>query len=494
MSEPPSSRFVRSDINPLAIIYDSHVHTHQLVLRPKDRGELKMLMETAASNHRPLKIVGRGLALSDIEDTIGYRIEMNELCDVHEVDAGVLQDPQMISNLCEFDAGASIEQINSFLRSKGHALRNQPGFEKLTFCGVALTGGHGTGIRLGPLSSAVRSLTLFVFDKLGKVIELRLEPKAGITDKTKFAADPKYKSVKLIQDDVVFNTATVSLGYIGAIHSMIIETQSYYYLTESRQLLPWSEIVYWLKHNLNEPKVHSCHVWLNPYEFLGQQYGILGSYGPTSEEKDESASRGAGITNGSNQELVDAMLYLSRMFPAITPGLVQGSLKSTENPWPLTMPCEAALNFGPPNLLQVSNACNYGVPVESTTKFADELSKAFQQHSLKTDQYLLSPFGLRFVASTEAYMSPMYRQDTCMVEMPLLDNLYGSENLLAVYRTIAARFQARPHWGQRNEDVTRTNLSQRLPKAQKFSNALFRCGDPTRFRNQMSERLGLFDR
>jgi hypothetical protein len=64
--------------------------------------------------------------------------------------------------------------------------------------------------------------------------------------------------------------------------------------------------------------------------------------------------------------------------------------------------------------------------------------------------YLTSPFSLRFVKASDAFMSMMYGTDTCMIEFPMLDNTIGGKELLRRIEQEMYAFGGRPHWGLLN--------------------------------------------
>jgi len=100
------------------------------------------------------------------------------------------------------------------------------------------------------------------FDSSNTPTIYRIEPSNGITDPTKHSSP-----IVLLQDDETFNTVIVGLGAFGVIHSVTIETVPFYWIEETRQLVPWAEAKTLLGHGPTRDilKYHNADVVLNLY-------------------------------------------------------------------------------------------------------------------------------------------------------------------------------------------------------------------------------------
>lgn len=453
---------------------------------PQSKAELVALMHQAASEWTSMKAIGAGYAFTTIDDTPGYRLLMSKYLDaILPIDTAVLRD-RTGRHLLQFEAGATVEDLTTYLWSQlpKKALLNQPGYEKLTFLGVATAGGHGSGIKLGPIAEAIRSLRLLTFDEQHNVVERQIERASGITDPIAFAQ--KYPDVDLIQDDTVFNACVVSMGSFGIVYSVTIAVQDGFHLREDRTKRSWAHVSANLRAMLDDPSMHSIQIWLNPYDTPGGQHCVVSEYhldnGPRRGE------RGIGIQFGNAQAAVDVMLWVTRNIPRATPGLVSSSLDATLGT-NVVMPCWEALNFGGPNRLKAIGI-DYGVDVDDAVAAADALSRALREFGRQTGTYLLSPLGIRFVKATDAIMSPAYKRDTCMIEMPVLDGLRDPEGLISLYIRTIAPFNARPHWGQRN-DVNRNTIGALFPEYERFREIYARMNPSGLFANEFTRRIGL---
>jgi D-arabinono-1,4-lactone oxidase len=64
--------------------------------------------------------------------------------------------------------------------------------------------------------------------------------------------------------------------------------------------------------------------------------------------------------------------------------------------------------------------------------------------------YQTSPFSLRFVRASPAYLSMMEGRDTMMIELIQQTDTEGGFELLAAYEDALYELGGRPHWGQVN--------------------------------------------
>ena len=467
LSHPEESFQVREKIAPhtkIVTLLNEEDKTATGALAPQNLEELIAVMMVARTNNKKIKAVGAGYAFSQILEVEGVQISLLKyLNGIWNPDYSVLKDVDSGTTLIEFEAGATIDQLNQELWTRNKALVNQPGYEKLSFLGVASCGGHGSGINIGPLSESICSIHLLTFDANGKVIEKRIEKTIGITDPAKFK--DQYPAIELVQDDTVFNACKVSMGCMGIIYSLIITTQDSFYLQETRTLGTWKDLKYTLSDKLADKQIHSIHIWFNPYKVNNEITCVLSEYqriaGPAS------GHRSFGSTFNGDDKLAPLLLWIMEHFPNKLGEVLNESLKAVIDKEPVIMPCTEALNFGAPNLVKVV-ASNCGIPADDVVEVADKLFDLVQER-FSLGAYITSPIGFRFTNSTDAFFAPQYGRRTCMIEMPLI---YGTdlatETITAFLTFLITDYQGRPHWGQRiNEVVNKEVIKEMYPDSWK---------------------------
>jgi hypothetical protein len=109
--------------------------------------------------------------------------------------------------------------------------------------------------------------------------------------------------------------------------------------------------------------------------------------------------------------------------------------------------------------------------------------------------YLTSPFSLRFVQASKAYMSMMYGADTCMIEFPMLDHTVGGRELLQQIESEMYPFGGRPHWGLLNFVSGANGLIEAMyPMLARWLELFRQLGPNGAFDNAFTERCGFSTR
>lgn len=120
-----------------------------------------------------VRVVGSGHSTSDISDTDGMQISLEEFKDI---------DMDNISNEVTFGAGVTFAELIGDLADQNRALLHLPSLPtEQTVISSVMTGAHGTGIHEQPISSLVKSVS-FVDPKGQK----RFLSKADGDDFTRF--------------------------------------------------------------------------------------------------------------------------------------------------------------------------------------------------------------------------------------------------------------------------------------------------------------------
>lgn len=118
----------------------------------------------------------------------------------------------------------------------GRGLINMGAWDGQTIAGAVNTGTHGTGLELGAVSDAVRSVEIATVPEARSgvpIVQLfRIEPEDGITDREKFEADAGENEMRLIQNDDVFHSAVVGYGCMGNVFHYTLEVTDSYWVEE----------------------------------------------------------------------------------------------------------------------------------------------------------------------------------------------------------------------------------------------------------------------
>ena len=201
-------------------------------------------------------------------------------------------------------AGTSFADLSAQLGPL--AVLNQPGFGDLTFGGVMMVGGHGSGLRRGNIASQVRSIDLIVVNAQRQAQLVRIEAASDrITDRAAF--EKKYPGARLEDaDDAVFNAAKVSFGSMGVLHSVVIDTRPAYRLEEDRDLRSLWRDFEKIERQVREDSVAGVHVWVNPYRVGADYKAVQSTYRRSVDMKRNERAWGVRAGPGNDARLSSA--------------------------------------------------------------------------------------------------------------------------------------------------------------------------------------------
>lgn len=436
------------------------------IQKPQHVTHLKNLIKDIGTLDKKTKAMGSGYAFSNILDTKGIQISLDQLKKITKPKADWIKPAEQSEYLYEIEAGCNIQDLNDHLWQDGKTLLNQPGYEHLNFFGVCTTGGHGSGSQIGPISEAILSMHLITLNGQGKVVEYKIEPTDGITNAAKFQA--ANTGISLIQDDQTFNAVLVSAGCMGIVYSLIIKTQDSFFLEESRTCEVWEELKPNIIAKLNDPNIHSIHLWFNPYKINGKTDCVLSEY--RVHQGPEKGKRPLGMSWNIVDDLAPLLIGLMKSNTKKIPNILSFSLRQTVNRKPVVMKNPLALNFGSPNHTPVF-ATNFSVPTSKLFDYVDGMQKLCADRA-QQNVYVTGPIGLRFTSPGTGYISPQYDQASCMVEVPLLQGTDKAMETIAKFHEMAfKKFAGRPHWGQLNPVMTKSMFKKMFPEWKLFIKA-----------------------
>lgn len=454
------------------------------IMSPDSLLQLKASLIAAVHRGDKNKAVGSGYAFSNILETSGIQIRLNKLKNIFSPSHKYLKDNVKINEHIEFEAGATIQDLNQKLLPIRRTILNQPGYEHLNYFGVCTTGGHGSGIRLGPIANAIRSLHLITLDEQEQIKEYRIEPSNGISDRNKHVIRTPH--IELIQDDDTFNSVIVSNGTFGLVYSLIIKTQDSFFLKEKREMTDWDSIKGSVMDTVRDPKNHSVHIWVNPYQVKNKTRVVLTEY--TGDPGPPRGKRPWGTSWYGVDEVSPILNFITNAFRKEIPKILNASLKQVVNKTPVVMLNPQALNFGSPNHAIV-HATNFSIPANRAVEFV----KAFQNLCLglkSNHQYVTAPIGLRFTSPGNGLISPQFGRESCMVEVPILKNTKNAvETIDAIQKMAFQHFEGRPHWGQINRLMQKDLFKQMFPKWKVFIENFERF-NKGHFDNAFTKQLG----
>jgi len=453
MAAPGAGLFARADTPAcgMAKTWKNYVGTQTAepyeIACPTSLDDLRAVLQKAAALNCAVRAAGSHHAFSDAALTDGIAIETHQLLESLVVaDVTLLKNTVDASTVVRVSGGMTIHDLNSALDQRGLALTNMGSYDGQTLAGVISTSTHGSGITLGAFPSAVEALILVKAN--GQLVQV--EPSNGITDPVKFAQQGG--NVQLLQDDKFFNACVVGVGCLGIIYAVLLRVRRKYWLSETVTLQKWSD----LRDRLRDGALIRAHrhleVIINPHPFHGENSCLL----TLRDEVPEPAVPGPrkSLRNLFAQfvlslpgagDFLDALVVAR---PSIVPDLLETSFNSLVADTPYIGQSYELLNVGSINVVPAVSS-ELGVDINVHVDAIDTvLAIAAQARAEGT--YHCGVINVRYVAASPGLLS-MQPRETCMIELPLFRGSFGSDSLLWRYENaLTERFNARPHWGQRN--------------------------------------------
>ncbi|MGZ4707120.1 MAG: D-arabinono-1,4-lactone oxidase [Acidimicrobiales bacterium] len=140
--------------------------------RPRSEADIVRIVQRAATEGVPVKVVGAGHSFTPLVCTDGY------LLDLADYDRVLSVDPE--ARTVTVQAGISLSRLNVELDRHGLALENLGDIAYQSVAGATSTATHGTGLQFGNLSSRIVGLRIVAGD--GSVVEATPERNADVLD------------------------------------------------------------------------------------------------------------------------------------------------------------------------------------------------------------------------------------------------------------------------------------------------------------------------
>jgi L-gulono-1,4-lactone dehydrogenase len=415
------------------------------ICKPGTLAELVELLRNAGQGDCavPLKAVGSGHSFSDVATTPGYLVETHQLHRILPLDTGVLKDPS--APRIEVEAGVRVKALNQELDRRGLALENMGAFDGQTIAGAISTGTHGTGVGLGPMASLVESLTLVTTG--GKVY--RIEPTDGITDPGRY----RHPFIELKQNDDWFYSTVIGVGCLGVIYSLILRVRSAYRLAQVRTLTTWDKLAPQLRDgSMIHPHRH-FDVLINPYPTGGRHTCLITTKDIVPEDSREAENDGADadvpcdylsvLATRVGLQLVRAIMTYC---PQLTPRVIDFALHYLHR-FDGRRTATSHRLLAPGGLPIDGYAAEIGFLLDRHVEAADMVIRLAGCAARQGRQYQTSPFSLRYVKASPAYLAPQHGRDTCMLEVPVVAGTVGGVEMMHRFERGARALGGRPHWG-----------------------------------------------
>jgi FAD/FMN-containing dehydrogenase len=350
----------------------------QEIIRPASEDELIDAVRRAVREGKPVGTAGSAHSFTPIVQTSGLLVEMK----------GVNGTLSHLDQRAEVLAGTTLHQLGQELWDRGLSMKNQGDVDAQTLAGAISTGTHGSGIRYGTLSSTVRGMRLLA--GTGEIIDID-------------GSQPE-----------LLYAAQVSMGLLGVITRLSLDTAPAYRLRESNRMEPvedvlerWDEAVPQYRHYslFWAPTEDSAALYDLPYIPPDHCYVKMLDELPVESDQD-------------------------RLDPPSGP--VGG-------------------RTGPAYLIYPDTTSEFAswIELEYMVDAKDGKSAFLALRKLMQEKFpdAISPIQVRWTKGEKAFLSPHYGHDTCSLSVSGLKTYDWDRFLRAVDQTLRP-WKPRPHWGK----------------------------------------------
>jgi len=405
--------------------------------RPTSEAELAAVVARAAQRGEKVRAVGTGHSFTDCACTDGVMIDMTGLHRVIDADRA--------SGLVTIEGGAKLHTLGPQLAEHGLGLENQGDIDAQSITGATATATHGTGVRFTNLSARIAALRLVT--ATGEILEL--------------------------SDGDDYLAARVSLGALGVISQVTVQTVPLYTLHRSDERRPLTETLA----RLDEYVDDNDH-----FEFFVFPYGSK-ALTRTTRRSDEQPTPTPAWKRRVGEDFENGGLSLicqtGRRFPAAAPRLnrLMTSLISDA-----TVSDRAYKVYASERKVRFTEM-EYAIPREHARVAIERVIDVVHRRKLP----IMFPIEVRFSAPDDSFLSTAHGRDTCYIAVHQYTGMEFESYFRAV-EEIMDEYAGRPHWGKRHYQSAAT-LRGRYPDWDRFAAVRDRL-DPNRvFLNDYTRRV-----
>jgi L-gulonolactone oxidase len=407
---------------------------------PGDRDELAAAIVTAAEAGRKVSVAGSGHSFTEAALSDGTMIEIGAL-------SGVL-DADPSSGLVTVGAGTVLADLNRELHRLGLAMENLGDIDRQTVAGAISTGTHGTGAKLGNLSTQVVGVELVSGD--GQVRELGSS------------------------DGDLLRAARVSVGALGAISAVTLRCVPAFALQIISKPVPREEVL----STFSERAEANDHFELFTFPYADSALVL-------ERDRTDSAPKPRGRVGAYLNDIVlenwalGAFSTAGRVFHAAIPGLSRLAARLASGGRVVdrsdrVFASERRVRF---------TEMEYGVPRENGPEAARRVIEWVRDNRYP----VFFPIEMRVAAGDDALLSPSHARDTTYIAVHQYRGMEWRPYFEAV-EAIMDSYGGRPHWGKRHFQTAET-LAPRYARWDAFAAAREEL-DPGRvFANEYAERV-----
>lgn len=472
--------------------------------RPHHHSDIVCILDDARKKGITVRPIGSGHSFSEVAKERYYVIEPYAMTEVSKYNFALKKDALRDKrHVVKAQAGIRIQDLNKKLDALHLALDNMGTFDWQTISGAISTGTHGTGYSKPAIPDMVRAIIMI----LSNGETWQIEPTDGITDPLVY----KHEYIKLIQDDDLFYSAAISFGAMGIIYEIVLEVGEQYWIREERRVMDWDQDLKpmilngtfknWLE---KEYDYVSCRI--SPYYTFDKKTRSTKRYCSVALQKiyDGEPPWHLGLASYTRNlffTFLGNLGILTRILVAFVnarlsriPGSVSSAIKSSEEKEFIARSHKVLYNTGL-SIRKEGISSEFAFPVDYThlVKVLDGLADHFSIMKERYGLYQSAPIPVRFVPQSKAYLSQCNTGAKMYIDLPTLEGVHGTLQIMDHNLQFMLRQGGVPHWGKVNYQLyyNETFIDTHYPKAAKWREIRNRLDPDKMFYSEFVKKMGL---
>ena len=403
--------------------------------------DVSRLVAQTAATHGRVKTVGAGHSFSAAACTDGLLMRLDALDQVESI------DPE--TGVAVVQAGITLNALSEALDAAGRALPNLGDIDVQTLAGATATATHGTGAKIGNLSSGIVGLELV--NGTGDILwcDTHINPD-------------------------VFHAARVGIGALGVITKIAIETVPAFHLTATEGpenlddvLRDWPSFA----HSAD----HAEFFWLP-----GSNDCFVKRNNVTTDPIDAESKLKYFVDRVLFENVAfDALMRINRRFPSTRERVAKTLISAIDH----SVRTDKSFRiFASPRHVRFMEM-EYGIPIDAVPEAIERVQKLLD----RLDVPPLFPVEVRTSAADDIALSTAEGRDTGWIAVHQYKNMNYGEYFRGV-EAIMNDYDGRPHWGKFHYQTAAT-LAPRYQQWERFQEARNKMDPDGIFLNDYTERV-----
>ena len=398
------------------------------ILKPASIDELTEMIYSRAKAGHSIRVVGSGHSYNDIVSTKGTLISLDKIQGIEDIDS--------TAQTATILAGTKLRSLGKPLWQAGYAMINLGDTHAQSLAGAISTATHGSGIKLGSLSTQVVGLTLITAD--GKIHECSAE-----------------------REPELFKAAQVSLGALGVIAKVRLKLLPRYNLREIRRNFTIDSVLAEIDKAIHMHRHYEFWYWPDTERVSGRMRDLTEA--AITENAFKRFWENIVIENWG----LGLISKLSQFIPALADELSWLSARLDSEGEKVGRSYHV---LATPRLVRLVEM-EYAVPAAVGPECLREIKKFIDRSEIPMN----FPIEYRYVAADDVYLSPYYGRDSALIDLQQNIGLPYEEYFKAG-EAIFKKYDGRPHWGKIHYRSS-SELRDMYPRWEEFQ-AIRRSVDP----------------